>query len=619
MRRPEVAEAGSRMPRSGRRPVRFPALTPRAWQVAVAVVAVALFGMTVSWGWVFDDPFEIVRNTSIRSLANLPEMFSQTVWAGSGVETWLYRPLTTFSFALNYAVSGLAPWSYHLVNVGLHALISVLVFRLGRLWGLAPIAAGLGALLFAVHPVHVEVVAAAHGRKDLLAAVFLLGMVLTHRDAISGRGSPVLPVLLFAAGLLSKEVAAAGLLLVVIHDILLEADLRAFLRRNRVATLYALHATTLLAWVLVRRHVTGGITVPETSALDNPLVGAAPLAALATAIVVVGIGLVHLGLPAGLSPDYSFDAIPLVRSPLDLRLIAVVVAAAVLAWTLRRRARPPMLLAVGWYGATLLPGANLLVHTGTIFGDRLLYLPSAAFCLAAGAGLARLAARDGAPSRSRALAATAGVALVLALSVQTVRYTRAWHDDLALFRWAIERVPRSTKAHHKLGEELLRAGDAESAVRSLRIALDIAPGNEFARQTLAQARLFGTGPGAGAEADSLYALGQRLRDQGDIAGAVALWTAAIGRDPAHAPSLGDLGTAMLLQGDTAGALERFSRAVAADPGLASAWFNLGAIHLAQGRNEDGARALRVFVDIGDASYPQQLQWAGQQLRRLDSR
>lgn len=139
-------------------------------------------------------------------------IFTTTIWAATGMETYLYRPLAVLTYALNHAVSGLEPWSYHLVNVVLHARVAVMVFRLGRLWRLPLAVAGLGALLFAVHPVHVEVVANMVGRKDLLATAFVLGMALTHRPALGGGLVGVsVPVVLFAGGLLSKEVGVAGL------------------------------------------------------------------------------------------------------------------------------------------------------------------------------------------------------------------------------------------------------------------------------------------------------------------------------------------------------------------------------------------------------------------------
>ena len=73
-----------------------------------------------------------------------PKIFLTTAWAGSGMETYLYRPLTTLSYSLNHLIFGLEPGGFHLVNVLLHGVASVLVFRVGRVWGLSNAAAGIG-------------------------------------------------------------------------------------------------------------------------------------------------------------------------------------------------------------------------------------------------------------------------------------------------------------------------------------------------------------------------------------------------------------------------------------------------------------------------------------------
>ncbi len=227
-----------------------------AWEALAALAALALYARTVGFGWVYDDQMEIV---------------------------------------LNNLLSGLQPWSYHLVNVLLMGALAAMVVRLGKRWGLSALAAGLGGLIFAFHPVHVEVVAPVYGRKDLLAAFFLLAALLTQDGARKQGG-----------------------------------------------------------W---RR-------------------GIPPLA----------LGAALLLLPLTLSPDYSFDAIPLATSLLDPRLLATLVALAagggLLVWKGRRHGI--LVLGAGWYLVTFLPTANLLVVVGTIFGERLLFLPSLAFRLLAG-------------------------------------------------------------------------------------------------------------------------------------------------------------------------------------------------------------------------------------------
>ncbi|NJD18183.1 MAG: DUF1736 domain-containing protein, partial [Gemmatimonadetes bacterium] len=477
----------------------------RRWQLVAALAAALLYLRTVGFGWVYDDQMEVVLNTHIRSLSYLPALITSTVWAGSGMETYLYRPLALVTYALNWQISGADPWSYHLVNVLLHAGVAALVVRLGLLWGLPALAAGLAGLLFAAHPIHVEAVAAVFGRKDLLATRFVLAFALTHRSALERGGWRrfAAPMLLLSA-MLSKEVGVVGLALVAAQDVWLENDRRAFLARREVPLLYASHIFAVAVFLLARTSVTGGLGIPDTSFWDNPLVSASWFERIATALVVVGKGIALLLLPLGQSPDYSFNAIPSVASPFDPRLLATLAGAgALVAGALHPRFRSGVLpLAALWYALALLPTANLLVVSGTLFAERLLYLPSVAFCLAAGAALAWVARQR--PLAGRALAGAA----VLGLAAATVAYSRFWTDDVTLFQRAAAASPASTKAHHKLGEELLRRGEVGEALRSLRRALEIAPENVFAAETLAQARALAARrwapePGAGVVAEPL--------------------------------------------------------------------------------------------------------------------
>lgn len=624
------------------------------WPLLAAATALALYGRTLGYGWVFDDATEVVQNTFVRSLSHLGQIFRNTAWAGSGVETYVYRPLPTATFALNYQISGLEPWSYHLVNVLLHGAVSAMVYLLGWRWGLGPTASGLGALLFALHPIHVEVAAAVFGRKDLLASFFLLLMVLTHPWAARrGGGRTLVPVLSFLGGLCSKEVAVAGPFLVAAQDLWSGASPHGEARR-RGTWLYGAYGLVLAAYLAVRWTVVGAWGVPATSPLDNPLVEAPLVTRMATAAVVLGKGVGLLVAPHTLSPDYSFNAIPLVRSPLDTRLWASLVLLALALATLLFRGLPrlpgrggprrngpvglaeddgqgssmhlPFLkLAVSWYFLALLPAANVFVLSGTIFGERLLYLPSVAACLLGGWVLA------GGVRKNPRIWGLPVAAYLLALTAQTIRYTGAWKDDLSLFRWAAAAAPASTKVHHKLGEEWLRRGELGEALRSLDRALAVAPWNEFAGLTRHQAvahvaarySLVLAAPWDAAgwprDPELLYTLGHILRERGDTLWPPRLWEEALILDPEHPLALTDLAVSRIMAGDTLTGLLYLERAVRRSPSLPTAWYNLAQLRLARGELPRAREALRRFLEgVGPTPSPEAA-WARQLLAEIGPR
>ncbi|MGM0670101.1 MAG: tetratricopeptide repeat protein, partial [Gemmatimonadota bacterium] len=305
------------------------------------------------------------------------------------------------------------------------------------------------------------------------------------------------------------------------------------------------------------------------------------------------------------------------------RLLGTLGILALLTWAglTRGRGKPALLLAGVWYALTLLPTANLLVLVGTIFGERLLFLPSVAFSVAAGfAGYWLLR------KTPWALVPLAGWATLL--TIQTIRYTGAWDNDVALFQAAVAAVPGSTKAQHKLGEELLRAGKLGASLPHLREALRIAPDNEFAVITLGQAReevarrYLPAGAGSTIPTDVpedpeiLYTLGDLSRQRGDMPGAERYWIRALEENPAHAPALADMGLLTLTRGDTARAERHLQAAVEEEPGLARAWYNLGRIHLARGNVAAARNALTRFVEQARNRFPQQVAWARQILVRL---
>ena len=153
----------------------------------------------VNW----DDDVHLLENRFIRSLdwKKFKEIFSTTV-------NHTYIPLTTLSFAVEYNRFGLDPFPYHFDNLLLHLLVTALVMVLARRLGLSVAASGLAALIFGIHPQHVESVAWVTERKDVLSGVFfLLTLAAYVRYVRQPRSAAryVTVAVLFTLGLLSKS------------------------------------------------------------------------------------------------------------------------------------------------------------------------------------------------------------------------------------------------------------------------------------------------------------------------------------------------------------------------------------------------------------------------------
>ncbi|HET8541686.1 MAG TPA: tetratricopeptide repeat protein [Anaeromyxobacter sp.] len=593
---------------------RPPGREARRWAAAVAAAALALYLPTVRHGFAMDDAAAVVRNAHVRSLARAPEIFRTNDLAGAGVRARVYRPLTTLTLALNHAAAGLAPWSYHLVNAALHALAAVLLLALALALGLPPLAAGTAALLFAVHPIHVEAVSNVAGRKDVLATVLVLAALVAHRRAARGGGAWLAGPALAAAAMLSKEIGIATPALAVLADLAVPAhpagDRAALRRRLR---LYAAHAAVAAAYLLLFAAVTRGAGGPPPF-VDNPAAHAGAAARVMTAIAVVGKGLGLLAFPVGQSPDYSYDALPVVARAGDPRLLAAV--AALLAWAaagaLARRRAPVVLLGLAWYLVALLPTSNLLFPIGTVFGERLLYLPSAGAALAAGAAVGALAPRLAAAAPARRVAAGAlGAVAVAALSVATLRYSEAWSSDRTLIPLAAQRVPRSVKIRQGNASALAAAGRTEDALAEIDAAAAIwadartqalragilARLGRAAEAEEAAARALALDPG---EFQAAYAKGGVARDAGRLDEAEAWFRRTVALRPDFPEAWSDLAACRYLAGRPAEALPLARRALELSDGLANAWYVAALSHKGVG---DAARARAAFQRFVETAGP----------------
>jgi len=193
----------------GRPPARFAPLL-----LAGAIAAAYANGLDVPF--VFDDWHTIEQNPAIRTLGRIPAYFVDPDTTTILRENKDLRPLLLVTMALNYRLSGLAPWSYHVVNLVLHWVVSLLVFRIVRdhLWlgeESYPVALA-AALIVALHPLNSEPVNYVSARSALLTAVFYLGAF----DAAC-RDRRRLSVALGLCAMLTKSIAVSLPVMVLAH------------------------------------------------------------------------------------------------------------------------------------------------------------------------------------------------------------------------------------------------------------------------------------------------------------------------------------------------------------------------------------------------------------------
>ena len=470
----------------------------------LALVAVAYFP-ALSGGFVWDDVI-FAEEPVIHRWSGLWNIwFSPADIKNEGH----YWPLVYTSFWLEHKLWGLAPLGYHLVNVLLHLVNVVLVWRLARRLSLA--GAWAIAALFAVHPLHVESVAWVIERKDLLSAMFYLGAVLVwlRFAEAPALGRYCLALGLFTAGLLSKSIVVTlPAALMVLH----------WWKQSRVSAGILLR---LAPFFLVGLGITAAdlafYVSREPLALDYTLVERLLIAARAPWFYVG-----KLLWPVDLAVIYPLWEIRAEHFVAWAYLFAGVALLATL-WLLRRRIGRGPLAGLAFFLITLSPVLGFVDFGYMQFSfvaDRFQYL----------AGLGVIAvlvgvsvhSGDRLPSPSRVAARGAFVAVLLVLGILTWRQSGIYRDEITFFthivslnqlardahlnlgsalfdadrleegmaasRVAVEQRPDAAGAHANLGRALLLEEDLDKAEAHLSRALELDPRSETAQQNMAEVR-----------------------------------------------------------------------------------------------------------------------------------
>ncbi|CAI9741907.1 and TPR repeat-containing 3 [Octopus vulgaris] len=182
------------------------------YSVILVVIIFVCYINSLQCGFVFDDLSAIIDNQDLRPHVPLSNLFWNDFWGtpmNKEDSHKSYRPLCVLTFRLNYALTALNPMSYHLVNIVLHAVVSVLLMRVCCLF-LHHFTALLAAVLFALHPIHTEAVTGVVGRAESLSACFFLAALLVYAKASKHPSRTnwwflLLTLLFVVAAMLSKE------------------------------------------------------------------------------------------------------------------------------------------------------------------------------------------------------------------------------------------------------------------------------------------------------------------------------------------------------------------------------------------------------------------------------
>jgi len=434
-------------------------------------VAAAFWGSLDNGFTNWDDDTLVVNNELIREISvdNLLAASASSCASAQG-------PLSYLSLAVDWAVGGGDPAVYHRTALVIHIANCLILFALLGSLGLGRPGAFAGAMLFGLHPLHVESVAWISERKDLLCAFFYFAALYFYQGWAVGKSRARLGLSLAAAllALASKSMAITLPLVLLLLDSVARRRFGWRLLAEKIPFIVPAAAVGLVTWFAQEG------SMPREGALDL-------FANILIAIRGLAFYLAKLILPAKLSAFYPYpETISLLAPRLALATGLAVVAAIVL-YRWRRRA-PRAVFGALFFVVTLLPVLKIVPVGNAAAADRYTYIPSAGIFLIAGlltAWLWKRTAALGAPLAGRALLGLAGAALFATLGAATHERCKVWHDSETLWRDVIAKYPEVPIAHYNLGLALRAAGDRAGALASYREAVRLDPRDAQAHNNIA--------------------------------------------------------------------------------------------------------------------------------------
>jgi tetratricopeptide (TPR) repeat protein len=582
----------------------------------------------------FDDDGYITGNSHVKSGLT----WSGMVWAFENTETTNWHPLTWISHMVDCQLYGLNPGSHHLTNLLFHIANTLLLFLLlneltGALWRSAFVAA-----LFAWHPLHIESVAWAAERKDVLSAFFWMLTLIAYtryaqkRSRAEGRGSresSALPALdsrlwtldyglalfFFACGLMSKS------MVVTLPFVLLLIDFWPLNRfrwagktspsNSEAASVIKMNAGLILEklpfFALAAAGSVATYLVQKTSgAVSNDTLSFR----MANALWSYMRYIFKTFWPADLAVIYPFPSHWL--AGLAIVAAALLVIGSGLFIFLAGR-HPCLLVGWFWFLGTLVPVIGLVQIGSQSMADRYMYIPSIGLFILVVWGLNDLPGSWPQKQKIVVLAGTAALAGCLACTWVQLKY---WQDSISLFRHAMEVTTDNHVACACLAQALDAIGQEDEALilctNAVRIEPNYPPGQFFLGMILlkkgkseealnhlsAAARL------APFDTTMHYNFGKVLLDFDRPKEAAACFIATLGNNPNFTEAHNGLGKAYWKQGKLDQATNQLSQAVTLEPDNPQFHYDFGTVLLANSNVNEAiaqfSEALRLKSDDADA-------------------
>jgi len=444
--------------------------------LVIAALTLLTFANCLPNGFVGDDEFLFIKNPFFHSLSNLPKLFtsdyiadqnavfndvSENINSGSVA----YRPVLSLSFFIDYGIWQKNPFGYHLTNVALHLINSILVYWLVFLTLKDPLAALLAAIIFSVHPLKSEAISSIGYRADALAALFVL---VSFVHFIKSKTAPGLNSLVahfaFFLALFTKESAVVFPALVVFYDIFIE-------RIKLVQIVKGFYSCYLGFIAVLAFYLFVYIFVFPNSSLNAVRAMSSLSVHIATIIWIMGHYLTLFVFPMLvklLPPLYSPPVKAFLGPQTAMALAAVALYFGLLVYSVRKNKRAAFFLV--WFLLAFIPVSNIIVIANPL-AYRFMYLPSLG--LAAFAGMALVRIRPVLDLKSKKIFGMVTVLVVGICMVTTVFLNFNWQNNTMMAIAMVRDFPDYPMGYMHAGMEYFNAGLHDKAEELLKRSIEL--------------------------------------------------------------------------------------------------------------------------------------------------
>ena len=558
----------------------------------IALLVFIAYGPALNGKFIWDDYLLVKDNTLVTRLASIPSFFSGEVSSRPEGHTAFYRPLQMASYALDDRIWGLNPFGFHLGNILSHifvaaALYGFIFFLFGR-----RTLAFLSALLFAVHPLHSEVVSYISGRADALAALFiLLTLLFSLLEGPPPWALSLIVSLSYAVALCSKEYS-----LITPFLFLLTNAVRKKRPQDRKFLFPFLSLLFLsLFYIFLRLAV---LKIPSSVVAPSTL-----LSRLPGACAALGSYVKLLLWPFGLHMEYGLRSFRFTDPPAVLGMICL---CAMIFFIFKNRKDSNQKVAVfstAWFLIALLPVLNLY-PINAYMAEHWLYVPSIGFFLILARGLVWL--QDS--KKGKKIGLIAACFLVFSYSFLTIRQSGYWMNPVGFAEKTLQYTPQSWRLYNEIGTEYLQAGNNLKAVEAFQKAVSLNPAAVGIYRNLGQA-YFSLGRADNAlasyesalkikpdDAQTYFELGTLYSRMGHKEQARAANAKALALNPRHIQASYNQGIYLAEQGEEEKAAEIFKHVIRDDPGYAKAYAALAGYYAQSGKTTELASLLSQAVN-----------------------